>query len=123
VSGAEPSLAVCRLDELQDPGSREFGLPAGQAAFTGFVLRVQGQLRSYLNLCPHARRPLNYLPHRFLTADGSAVLCTGHGALFDPLSGECVAGPCQGRSLSPLAVECRDGMVWVRLPRVAGRKD
>ncbi|NBP07650.1 MAG: hypothetical protein EBU76_04090, partial [Gammaproteobacteria bacterium] len=63
-----------------------------------------GGVRAYENTCPHAGHPLELLPHRFLTADRKFIQCSSHGALFDPVSGSCVAGPCPGRKLRPLAV-------------------
>jgi nitrite reductase/ring-hydroxylating ferredoxin subunit len=68
-------------------------------------------VRGYVNRCPHAGNPLNLLPHRFLTADGTLILCSSHGALFEKSSGYCVAGPCAGRSLTPVALEIRSGLV------------
>ena len=41
------------------------------------------------------------------------LFCTGHGALFRPADGVCVAGPCEGEGLSPWPVEVRDGAVVV----------
>src|SRR5690606_4042546 len=48
---------------------------------------------------------------RYLTPDGSLILCGWHGAAFEPLSGACVAGPCAGGKLTPWPVEARDGVI------------
>jgi nitrite reductase/ring-hydroxylating ferredoxin subunit len=101
------------LDSLPDPGAREFPLPANATAFTAFVVRVDGQLRAYVNLCPHARRPLNFVPHRFLDRDNREILCTGHGARFAVDDGSCTAGPCPGQSLTPLGVRVENGSILV----------
>jgi nitrite reductase/ring-hydroxylating ferredoxin subunit len=63
-----------------------------------------GSVRAYENTCPHAGHPLDLLPHRFLTADRSHIICASHGALFSLDTGLCVAGPCPGRMLRPLPV-------------------
>ena len=57
----------------------------------------------WLNICPHAGRRLDYAPGQFLLDQGRLV-CAAHGASFELEQGVCVAGPCRGASLVPLAV-------------------
>lgn len=101
---------VCRLSELEG-GARGFTLGSGDWPLRGFVVRIGDTVRGYLNRCPHAGHPLDLLPQRFLTADGSLILCSSHGALFEKASGYCVAGPCAGRALTPIALQLRCGFV------------
>ena len=71
-----------------------------------FVCRdLEGRLRAFENYCPHAGGPLNMLPDRFFTRDGTALLCTSHGAKFSPTDGECFHGPCAGKALHMLELE------------------
>ena len=102
---------ICRVTELDTRNTREFTLGGGDWPLRGFVLRVGDALRGYVNRCPHAGHPLNLVPGRFLTPDGTLILCTSHGALFEKGTGYCVAGPCAGRSLTPVDVEVRAGLV------------
>ena len=104
---------VCRETELAAHGARAFTIGTGNWPLRGFVVRVGAQLRGYVNRCPHAGHPLNLLPDRFCTADGSLLLCSSHGALFEKLTGYCVAGPCVGRTLTPVPLEVRSGFVMV----------
>ncbi len=104
---------VCRLTNLEAHAARAFTIGAGDWPLRGFVVRVGATVRGYVNRCPHAGHPLNLLPDRFLTADGALILCTSHGALFEKGTGYCVAGPCAGRALTPIALEVRDGFVLV----------
>ena len=78
-----------------------------------FVVRAGGHVRAYVNRCPHAGHPLNLLPERFFTPDGALILCCSHGALFEKQTGYCVAGPCAGRSLTPVPLAIRCGFVMV----------
>lgn len=110
---------ICRLEELGDGVARGFTVGAGDWPLRGFVLRVAAEVRAYLNTCPHAGHPLNLRPNRFLTADGSLILCASHGALFEKSTGYCVAGPCAGRALTPLPLELHEG--WVLLAPGAER--
>jgi len=101
---------VCRLSELEG-GARGFTVGSGDWPLRGFVVRVGATVRGYLNRCPHAGHPLDLLPQRFLTADGTLILCSSHGALFEKATGLCVAGPCAGRALTPIALQVSCGFV------------
>jgi naringenin degradation protein FdeD len=101
---------ICRVSELER-GARAFTLGAGDWPLRGLVVKVGAAVHGYVNRCPHAGHPLNLLPQRFLTADGTLIVCASHGALFEKSTGYCVAGPCAGRSLTPIALEVRGGFV------------
>jgi len=109
------SVPICvgNLSDLPDPACREFSWGEGPVPLRGFLLRRGGLLVAYLNSCPHARRPLNWLAERFLDASGTRIVCTGHGAEFDIASGRCLAGPCAGQSLTPLGIELAGGKIYV----------
>jgi nitrite reductase/ring-hydroxylating ferredoxin subunit len=100
---------VCRLSELAG-GARAFTI-GGDWPLRMFVLRVADTVHGYLNRCPHAGHPLDLRPQHFLTADGTLILCASHGALFEKSTGYCVAGPCAGRSLTPVPLEVKGGFV------------
>jgi nitrite reductase/ring-hydroxylating ferredoxin subunit len=73
-----------------------------------FVVRAPcGTVRAFENHCPHAGGPLNMFPDRFFAKD-ERLICTRHGAKFNPTSGECFHGPCAGQSLHSLPVEVDD---------------
>jgi nitrite reductase/ring-hydroxylating ferredoxin subunit len=104
---------LCRLEDLPENGCREFRLGAGDWPLRGFVLRVAGGVRAYVNRCAHLHYPLNYTPNGFMTGDGSMILCSVHGAIFEKQTGYCVAGPCRGLSLIGLPLRIDSG--WVLL--------
>jgi nitrite reductase/ring-hydroxylating ferredoxin subunit len=95
---------LMRLADLPDGATREFILGGGEWPPSGFLVRMGNQVHAYFNRCPHALRPLNFLPDRFLTPDGELIQCTSHGALFEKATGLCVAGPCVDESLRRIAV-------------------
>lgn len=80
------------------------------------VVRRAGQVYAYRNRCPHRSVRLEWQPDQFLDASASLIECATHGALFLIESGECIAGPCEGQSLS--AIECSEDTqgVWIKLP-------
>jgi nitrite reductase/ring-hydroxylating ferredoxin subunit len=99
------------LADLPDGATRGFDLTNEEWPLRGFVVRVGDAVHAYLNRCPHAGRPLNYLPDRFLSPDGKLIQCCAHGALFEKESGLCIAGPCVDDSLKRIAVVLVDGEV------------
>lgn len=81
-----------------------------------FVVRRDGALSAYRNACPHLGIPLNWQENQFLDTEGELIQCATHGALFLIDSGECISGPCTGDFLSPIAVEERDGNIFLQAP-------
>ncbi|HKT74418.1 MAG TPA: Rieske (2Fe-2S) protein [Steroidobacteraceae bacterium] len=102
---------VCRLSDLERGSARAFTIGSGDWPLRGFVVRAGDEVRAYVNRCPHAGHPLNMQPDGFLTPDGALVLCASHGALFEKLTGYCVAGPCAGRSLRAVPLRIEAGFV------------
>jgi nitrite reductase/ring-hydroxylating ferredoxin subunit len=102
---------LCALADLADPGAKGFRYRAADKLFAGFVVRTGDAVAGWADSCPHAGWPLSSLDERYLTRDGRHVLCAGHGALFRPLDGACVAGPCMGERLTPWPVTVVDGTV------------
>jgi len=96
---------LCSLAELVETGSRGFAVGEGDWPLRGFIVKTMKGVAAYVNYCPHAGHPLNFKPHRFLTPDGNLILCGSHGALFTRGDGLCIAGPCPGKSLTPIPVE------------------
>ncbi len=114
MSAKTQEFRVCRIQDLDDPGSLEAELASAGENSAIFVVRVRGLISAYVNRCPHTGAPLNWLPDQFLDYAGELIQCATHGALFHPLDGECVRGPCLGQFLQPLRVEVRQGVVYVK---------
>ncbi|MFO1425869.1 MAG: Rieske (2Fe-2S) protein [Steroidobacteraceae bacterium] len=113
---ARPELdterVLCALAELDEHGSRGFTVGGGDWPLRGFVVRLaDGSVRGWLDRCPHAGHPLALRPHRYLTPDRTLIICSSHGALFEREGGLCLAGPCAGKSLTPVPVEVVAGYV------------
>jgi len=101
---------------LPETGSRAFSVPCGKTELAGFLVRRNGELRAFRNRCPHTGVELNWGGDAFLDVTERFVLCSMHGALFQPEDGLCVHGPCVGRSLQTLPVRIREGRVEVACP-------
>ena len=104
---------LCRLAEIADPGSRGFELDDGTEGRAIFLVRRGATLAAYVNSCPHTGGPLDWIEGQFLDLNGQYIVCATHGALFRPGDGHCIAGPCAGDRLKPVAVTLRDGVVYL----------
>lgn len=109
-------VAVCRLEEIGDPGCREFKIGEGDWPFLGFVVRQGDKVFAYQNFCAHVGHQLNWIPDGFLTRDRKAIVCASHGAEYEIDTGLCYRGPCLGKSLRKVQLEVRDGIVYANGP-------
>jgi len=111
-------LLICASADLVDggPGVR-FVLGEGAGAPPGFAVRQGGRVFAYLNSCPHVGTELDWNPGEFFDMSGAYLVCSTHGALFEPASGLCVAGPCRGASLERIeALETAQGVFVMASP-------
>lgn len=77
-----------------------------------FALRYEGRVVAYLNRCAHVPAQMDWLPGEFLDTDRRWIICSIHGAHYEPASGRCAGGPCSGRGLTAIHTVERDGRVW-----------
>lgn len=104
-------LPLCRAEAVAEGQARGFVFGAGSARQAVFVLRHEGAIRAYRNVCPHQGTPLEMAADEFFDRGRGLLLCRTHGALFRPSDGYCIAGPCAGRSLTPAPVRVIDGIL------------
>lgn len=77
-----------------------------------FALRFGPLAVAYINRCAHVPAELDWQPGKFWDADKRYIICSVHGALYDPPSGQCVSGPCVGARLQPLPLKEEGGQVY-----------
>ena len=80
-----------------------------------FIVRRHGKLFAWRNACPHKGyegAPMAWRKDAYLNQAGTHVMCSGHGALFDPETGVGLPGPCSGRVLEAITITVTpDGQV------------
>ena len=106
---------VCIIPDarrLREGDGARFTVVLDGVARDAFVVRYRGRTHAYVNSCRHQSLPLDFGDAHFFDDAYDALVCCHHGARYRPESGECVAGPCRGARLTPLAVEERDGALW-----------
>ncbi len=122
---AEKATKIGKLDEIAHGKGLRFDLStahlskralkkavaSGEPMASGFVVGFDEQLYAYENSCPHLGVELDWEAGDFFNEDQSLLVCSTHGAMFDPQSGECVSGPCLGDSLKPLVVSLDQGEI------------
>ncbi|QWF18130.1 Rieske (2Fe-2S) protein [Lysobacter capsici] len=112
--GADPAgRPLIELQRLADGAFAEAEASIDGDAESLLLYRDGDAVRAWLNICPHAGRRLDWAPGQFLKTKDGLLVCAAHGASFELLGGECVAGPCRGESLRAVEVVVRDGAVWL----------
>jgi nitrite reductase/ring-hydroxylating ferredoxin subunit len=120
----EPRV-ICASTVLRDGGSGvrfPLRVVTGRAnappefEVTGFVVRHAGRVCAYVNRCPHLGTELDWQPGEFFEEGGLYLVCSTHGALFEPGTGFCLAGPCRGASLETVQVREHEGQVILEKP-------
>lgn len=98
---------LCILDDLPEGSSKGF------ASNKVFAVNDRGTVYVYRNSCPHQGIPLEWTANQFLDSSGSMIQCANHGALFVINSGQCVSGPCTGRSLQAIPHQIINNSIWI----------
>jgi nitrite reductase/ring-hydroxylating ferredoxin subunit len=104
---------LCASAELAERGRAlvfdvlQYGEPV-----RAFALRFEGHVVAYLNRCLHVPVEMDWQPGVFLDSEQRFILCSTHGAAYEPADGRCVGGPCGRGRLTALQVEERDGQVY-----------
>jgi nitrite reductase/ring-hydroxylating ferredoxin subunit len=109
----EASQPLCASSDLAERGRAwVFDVLHFRQPARAFALRFEGRVVAYLNRCVHVPTEMDWQPGEFLDGDRQFILCSLHGAAYDPVTGRCAGGPCGRGGLTPLRVEERDGQVY-----------
>lgn len=111
---AEPSppngelYGICNKKEIRDRMGKSF--PVMRRWTDGklrpwdiFVCRFGKEYHAYVNECPHHHQRLDWEKNNFFEPNYlKKLMCGKHGAQFDPETGVCIAGPCEGAQLEKI---------------------
>ena len=104
------NISVCHTEDIAENSSKGFSINETSL----FAVKRDGIIFLYKNSCPHLGIELEWQEDQFLAIEATLIQCSTHGALFIIESGECVAGPCLGEKLTPIAYSLSDnGMLLV----------
>jgi len=108
-----PLIRVAHIQKLRDQQTIKFKFRRDGISRAGFAALVEGQVVAYENVCRHIPISIDYGDNRFFTSDGKHIICQTHGAMYEPLTGFCMRGPCEGASLFKIPFEVRDEELWI----------
>jgi nitrite reductase/ring-hydroxylating ferredoxin subunit len=109
---ARDARVICPSAALAEGATGvRFSLAGRQGEEPAFVVRHGGVACAFVNRCPHLGTELDWKPGEFFEESGLYLVCSTHGAIFEPRTGFCVAGPCRGASLEPIQVRETNGQV------------
>ena len=94
-----PKVPLGKIDEVPPGRSKTFAWQGKKV----IVANVNGTLFAFENLCPHMGGAVRY--------DGKRLVCGWHGAMFDPSSGESIAGIAEGSKLTSLVVTLENDVI------------
>lgn len=116
---SEPQ-ALCASDELLERGDAiVFDVMLWREPARAFALRFDGKVVCYLNRCAHVPTEMDWQPGKFLDEDKRWIICSIHGAVYEPSNGRCTGGPCRGDGLQVVDVYEQNGQVfWIPNPDV-----
>lgn len=110
---AVPERLICASAKLVDGGDGvRFRVARQGGSLPAFVVRWRARLFAYINECQHQSTELDWNAGDFFDESKLYLMCATHGALYEPDSGLCVAGPCHGARLAVVEVCERDGSVF-----------
>lgn len=107
---------LCASSELVEGGAAVLfevcDVRYGQERLPAFATRAGQTAVAYLNRCAHMPTEMDWQPGQFWDQDKRYLICAMHGALYEPLHGRCVSGPCRGASLQTIALREEQGEVY-----------
>jgi nitrite reductase/ring-hydroxylating ferredoxin subunit len=104
---------LCEASALEECGDAvTFEVLEDGRSVPAFAVRYDNVAVAYLNRCAHIPAEMDWQPGKFWDMDKRFIICSVHGALYDPPNGECVSGPCPGAHLQSITLSEQDGQVY-----------
>ena len=105
--------SLCLSGDLAEGGqAMPFDVVYAGQTCRAFAVRFEGRAHAYLNRCTHVAMELDWQPNRVFDATGKWLLCASHGAAYQPDTGQCAGGPCQGGLVKINLVDLGGVVYW-----------
>jgi nitrite reductase/ring-hydroxylating ferredoxin subunit len=109
----DEAIPLCATGDLEESGRAVvFDVLLWGAPARAFALRFEGRVVSYLNRCAHVPAEMDWQSGEFLDAERRFIICSIHGATYEPTNGRCIGGPCGRDRLMAIDVVERAGQVY-----------
>jgi len=110
---------IAFLDEIPPEGLR-FPYHDGPFEEEGVLLKLsENEVRAYKNECRHLPMRLDDREPRDLWDPSRRYLvCSSHGARYQPADGLCISGPCEGSHLRALPIVLQDNEIFLETAKL-----
>ena len=113
IASVDDLFSLCNSGDLLEAGQAvPFDVVYAGQTCSAFAVRSEGAEHAYLNRCTHVAMELDWQPNRIFDATGQWLLCASHGAAYQPNTGQCAGGPCQGGLVKITLVEKSSVVYW-----------
>ena len=99
---------VCSADSIPDASFKSVVVMSAAGTFPILVFKTGNAVHAFVNACPHQYLPLDHRGDSILSADGTVIRCTNHGAGFCVSTGHGVEGLGIGQQLDAVPVRIDD---------------
>ncbi|HSW04888.1 Rieske (2Fe-2S) protein [Aquabacterium sp.] len=108
----EPVLLCAAHELIERDKAYVFDVLLWRQPARAFAMRFDGRIVAYLNRCAHVPVEMDWQPGQFLDMDKRWIICSIHGATYEPADGHCIAGPCSRGRLMRIETLERGGQVY-----------
>ena len=108
-----PGTDVCAAADVVDGKAKVVPIGRGWPGVELIVVREGTVVCAYINECAHMAVPLNLLDDFGVATTRHQMHCDHHYATFRFSDGYCVAGPCEGDSLTAVPLATRAGRIVI----------
>ena len=117
-------IEVGHLENISDRKATTVAIKWQGEDTTAIVFRWKDKVLAYVNQCQHVSYPLDYELDAgdVFSPNGNKLACPVHGALYDPATGDCTAGPCRGQTLDAIPTMQEDGIVFIDVEQAEENK-
>ncbi|WP_027469056.1 Rieske (2Fe-2S) protein [Deefgea rivuli] len=105
---------ICTSEAVQERSlAYRFKLEYHGRERNAIVIRYGGHVYAYINECAHVPIELDYNLGDVFDLSREFLICSTHGAYYNPRNGLCLGGPCTGRRLQALTISEHDEAIWL----------
>ena len=104
---------ICASPALAELGKYRFRVLYRGSPREAILVRFHGIAYGYLNQCVHMPKALDCERPEVFDDAGESLRCSMHGITYAPTTGTCLSEICAGKSLTPLRIQERDGMLYL----------
>lgn len=111
-------LKIAKTNELKNGESKKFSISRSDRSTEAFLVKTNNKFYAYLNLCRHWTVGLDFDDNEFFSEDGEWLVCKNHGAIYNPVTGECASGPCGGAALYTVPLVEKEGVLYADVEEI-----